>query len=343
LTYIDEKGRSALHAAIYDNRYEFVKFLLDNGANPNEPFKIRSLRNTSGNSLFFTKEEFIKFQLNQGVNYQEGYTLSDTDEYDYPIFMAIRNGYTEIAQLLVEYGADLTLRNANGDAPLTYAAMCHSETEHGVFLTLGSNEEESEAGLEEEEVKEIQFIDFTDEQQDHGNDLPEDYFYKSNVIGNLELIELMIENGADINARGAMGQTALEYSIGLDSVKLMQLLIDNGADVNAEGNGERTALYRAVWNAANANEDIEKMAYLEIIRYLVSKGANVNIQGKDTGPPETLLITAVFAGDTETCELLIELGADVNAKTEFGMTALDYAKKMNHQSIVELLIQEGAI
>ena len=51
---------------------------------------------------------------------------------------------------------------------------------------------------------------------------------------------------------------------------------------------------------------------------------------------------AVTNGDKETAELLIEKGADMNAKDDVGMTLLHEAANVSKKVIVELLIAEGA-
>lgn len=303
LSYHDENGNSALYSAISNNHYDFTKLLLDGGLNVNEGFISGAQKENS----------------------------------DYPIFIAIRKGYTEIAMLLVEYGADLSLRNRANQTPLICAAEFHTEIEQGLFLTLGNRKEETEADQIIEVDTKLPSIELTIEQEVH--DMGEkDFTYKKEVNGNLELIKLMIEKGADINAKDKLECTPLYYSIDLNSRKLMKLLIEKGADVNGKTNGGSTALRPAVWKATHSKNDESKKQYLEIIRYLVSQGADVNISEKVFNEPdETFLMLAVGAGDCETSKLLIELGADINAKNSQGLTALDIAKKKGHKEVVELL------
>lgn len=51
--------------------------------------------------------------------------------------------------------------------------------------------------------------------------------------------------------------------------------------------------------------------------------------------------TSIAKGDFETVKKLIELGADVNKKSN-GMTPLMYAAKYNRVEIIKLLVEQGA-
>ena len=54
---------------------------------------------------------------------------------------------------------------------------------------------------------------------------------------------MLLDNGADIDARGDMRGTALELASNNGYENVVRMLLDNGADVNALGNGsEGTAL-----------------------------------------------------------------------------------------------------
>jgi hypothetical protein len=69
---------------------------------------------------------------------------------------------------------------------------------------------------------------------------------------------------------------------------------------------------------------------------LVEAGADVNLYG---WPP---LIYAAFNGHTAVVEYLITRGADIDATTENGSTALFFAARFGHLQIVELLLQNKA-
>jgi hypothetical protein len=68
----------------------------------------------------------------------------------------------------------------------------------------------------------------------------------------------------------------------------------------------------------------------------------VDVNAKDSIFGATPLSLAALLGQTETVALLIEKGADVNARNEDGATPLHIAAFLGQYEIAELLIQSGA-
>lgn len=91
-------------------------------------------------------------------------------------------------------------------------------------------------------------------------------------------------------------------------VDVVKDLLAKGADVNAKF-GDMTAL---MWAAQNGHADV--------VRVLLDK-ADVNAKDKDG---DTALILAVQFGFADVVRVLLAKGADVNAKTNYGATALSW-------------------
>ena len=128
----------------------------------------------------------------------------------------------------------------------------------------------------------------------------------------LEMLRLLIENGADVNARNRFGHTVLwlatskpyyKYPVSQITVdehrNVVALLIENNANLNAKCGAGSTALHRAVIaSIENAN--------LKVVQLLLEKGANVNMRNDDGKTPLQL---AVRAKEDKIADLLKQYGA----------------------------------
>ena len=149
----------------------------------------------------------------------------------------------------------------------------------------------------------------------------------ASLRGHLEIVKYLISKGADINAKNDNGLTALMAASGdKGKLEIIKALVEGkggllsvfskGADVNAQDDNGETALMRACANGK-----------LEIVKYLISKGADVNAKitvAQHKGL--TALIGDSFRGYLEVVKYLVSKGADINAKSDSGMTALNVAK-----------------
>ena len=140
-------------------------------------------------------------------------------------------------------------------------------------------------------------------------------------------VKLLIDMGADVNAKDENDRTALIYASRNSSSEILEYLIEKGADVNAKDDENKTALI----DAASFNN-------LEVIKYLIEKGADINAKDNEN---KTVLMHAAFFADLEIIEYLVYKGADINAKDIFDKTALMYAASFNNLEVVEYFIEKG--
>jgi ankyrin repeat protein len=109
-------------------------------------------------------------------------------------------------------------------------------------------------------------------------------------------------------------------------------LLAQGADVNAEkvkGFEGRPPLFHAA-----------TYGYLDIARKLIDKGAKINA-GEHSGGG-TPLMTAALNGSAPMVALLLQAGANVNARDSAGSTALTEAVRKGDAEVLALLLNAGA-
>jgi cytohesin len=139
--------------------------------------------------------------------------------------------------------------------------------------------------------------------------------HKSCEIGNIKAVRQHLADGADVNAtHGYWTTTPLHCAAYGGYNEVVELLIENGADVNAKivnAKIENAKIENA--KIENAN-DVNGMTplheaafggYKEIAELLIAKGADVNAKSRFDGTP---LDEAVRMKCTETAELLRKHG-----------------------------------
>jgi ankyrin repeat protein len=150
--------------------------------------------------------------------------------------------------------------------------------------------------------------------------------------GDIASTKLLIEAGADVNAKNEGGATPLHWAAAYNkNPEILTLLIKAGADVNATAVNGSTPLQDAVWFNKNP----------EVTTLLIKAGADVN--AKDNKGYTPLHFAAGYNENPEVFTLLIRAGADVNAKRNGGVTPLHDAARYNENpEFITLLIKAGA-
>lgn len=140
-------------------------------------------------------------------------------------------------------------------------------------------------------------------------------------VGNIEIAQLLLNSGANINGRDSLKRTPLMMLDDDATPELLQLLLRYGAKINLTDKKGATAL------AHFAEYDEPDM-----VRLFVSAGANANAVNK---AGETALMAAAAAGNVEVVKALLESGASANPRSKSGETAWDTASNPEIRSLLE--------
>jgi ankyrin repeat protein len=180
--------------------------------------------------------------------------------------------------------------------------------------------------------------------------------------GNVEIAQLLINSGANLNAQDDMGRTPLHRSTSFrPNLEMIDLLIQNGVDTNILDNDGNPAVSSVVDGIKiDAVKKIieggyrinKKLTYqstilhqaaeggnVDLIDYLIEKGADVNVSNVYGVTP--LHVTAVY-GHKEAAELLLTAGADINAKCRWCGTPMHQAIAAGYKELAAFLKKKGA-
>ncbi len=222
-----------------------------------------------------------------------------------PLEWAVYNDDLPTAQRLLHAGANANAANRYGVTPLSLAAINRNAAMAEALLKAGA-------------------------------DANSKVLMTAARTGNPEIVRLLIEHGANVNAKGeTYGETALDWAAQENHAEAAQVLIAHGADVNARTNplerakdrfgleGVLTILPHGTWTPLMY---AARQGSLETARALVAGGASLNLTDTDSS---TALVLAIINGHYDTAALLAERGADPNITDTAGMAALYAAVDMN--------------
>ncbi len=263
------------------------------------------------------------------------------------LILAVENGHTEAVRLLLEHGADAKEVNYKGESPLMLAAQKgHMHIIH-LLLTNGENLSEGDKegrlplhyAAEGDQTDVVKFI-----LEKNGNifakTLGEDTLL--HLATRLELVQYLVEQGADIHARNSHARTPLHAAAEKGQSDTISYLLNQGADINSEDEDNWSAVCFAVYGGHAAASkvlierdcdlklgndyfhDFDNDYYFEnlfqfaaergvtdILQPLIDRGFSEALD-KVNRNGETPIVQAAWAGHYDTVAVLLDLGANVN-------------------------------
>jgi serine/threonine-protein phosphatase 6 regulatory ankyrin repeat subunit B len=228
--------------------------------------------------------------------------------------LAMKEGRTDLADLLLAKGAKLDIKDQEGMTALQYAIEA-GQPEAVAFLANKGADLKATPYKSEAELRVA----------------THNYGLLRAVLGHdVEAVKKFLAAGADPNFRGRDGRVALLLAVGDSQGKeIVKLLLEKNVDVNVADDLGNTPLMFAV----SGNND-------DIVTLLIERKAAVNARNKKQ---ETALLQAAENGHARIVNLLLESGADFRVRNENGLTPLLVAvQAFNPQaSVVELLLAKG--
>ncbi|XP_041477004.1 fibronectin type 3 and ankyrin repeat domains protein 1-like [Lytechinus variegatus] len=165
-------------------------------------------------------------------------------------------------------------------------------------------------------------------------DVPDKFGYTplmaASQKGVVEMVDLLIEHGADINMQNGSGKDALMLSCFAGHLDVVRRLLAHGASWEKKDLGGSTALHWAVDGG-----------HKEIVQWAIMDGSKID--EKDSSSEWTpLMRCAAMGGNHEIGEILLLAGANVNMKDKDHKTPLMIAALNGHQKLVKVMVEQGA-
>ncbi|KAF7180031.1 hypothetical protein CNMCM7691_009084 [Aspergillus felis] len=142
------------------------------------------------------------------------------------------------------------------------------------------------------------------------------------------IVKMLVEAGADLEAKNAMDETPLARAATNGSESAVRLLLEKGANVESRDKSGFVPLLSAAWKGHTA-----------VVCLLLEYGAKID---STNGNDNTALMLAADNGHHETILSLLARSAEINRVNHAHQTALSCAAEKGHDKTVETLLQYGA-
>ena len=327
----------------------FIRILLDYGARlENVDHKGRTpLHAASRNG----HTAVVDILIGKGVGVDRGDHDGKT-----PLHYAVRGGhrvgrvekYIEIIRKLIAHGAVVDQRDKTFMTPLHHA--CYETYHYRVILW--------------------QFFMYDLNYDSYYYLNYDSYYYEwalRHYRNHMEIIQLLIDEGADVDPLDKLSSTPLHYAARGGHTDIVRLLIQHGADVNYEDASGQTPLHTACTSLEDENPNIDAIQLLidagtdldrgdhrgrgplhiashrghtDVVRRLLDGGAIVDYENQYNG--ETPLHEASAAGCTDVVRLLASRCANVNHVDQNNDTPLNVACLRRRRDVVNNLLRYRA-
>lgn len=283
----DHEDHTALALAIEHNQVDAARFLIEHGADV-----AKHDFDEYGQSLLHLAieskkaDQFIPMLIQAGIPVD-----TPNDDLVTPLAFAVEEKNAKAVKYLLEAGADPNQSDISGRRPLDEAVRGYASAmqEQIVQLLLAAGADINETAKHKQAKTSL---------------------YHAFEQRNAKMIDLFVENGADITARNpADGQTPIFAAFRQNNMDMIERAISLGANLNDIDDKGQSLLHIAVRNNNN----------LSALDLLLKKGGDVNVQDHQGRTPLHLLASGLWPRQVDR---LIKAKANPNLTDDDGNTAL---------------------
>ena len=361
--YTGNHDETVLQAAVMEDNSATLSALLDAGAD------INMVDDWTRTALFeaskLRKGATLKLLLERGAdpNMKAEGVLGRA-----PLHEAARRWEPEYVLALLKHGAEPNPQDSSGRTPLHEAASRGHRANVELLLQHGADPNSKDLqGRTVLETADVETLDLLLERGAKPGD-GQLTLIEAAMFGQEATVKTLLEQGADINARGSNGKTALHEAAmcyyrrtnnvrrllehGADpgvidlytgqtplhlaawvgDIETVRVLLEYGADPNAETTRPSRAKTALIEAARNASDPL-------LIKLLLEHGADPNARDHWRHAQETALHPMAVHQKVEMLKILLDFGADINIKDSDGRTAIQKASKF---TVIKRLLEEAS-
>ena len=362
-------GATPMQLAALNGSATMIDRLVKGGADVNAP--LSSFGDTALMLASRTgKPDAVKVLLDAGARVDAKETWGDTTA----LMWAVSEGNHAVVRLLIDKGADVNVRSKF--VPSATGRGFEGATPASARANQGAEENASGSltplmfAAREGDLESAKMLIAAGAQIDVRGGDGKDALGLAIFNGGYDVASFLIDQHANVNQADAQRFTPLFWAVDrrnmetapnfpwvvtADPLPLIKKLLDAGANVNYVVNNTPRARMRdgsprivfatALMRAAFSGD-------IELVKLLLAHGADAKIISKDS---ETVLMAACGTGfipgyskgrtpaeRLEVVKLLIDLGQDVNAADDYGITPLMVAANIGDVPVIQYLIDKGA-
>lgn len=257
-----------LHLAVIEENEDVVKFLLKHGV----PVSSRAV-NKQLSLEFLTDTEHQRY-----VNTIQGKVGELDDELELnlvktttALHLASRNKSKDIANLLLQHGAEVNSEMEGGETPLMIAVIFARQEIVELLVERGADVNASTAWGKSAlhyaaQTGEKTILEYLLKHGGHVNAVNHEGLTPLHIAaeaGHKELVAVLLKQGADMDIKTKSGATVLHFAVVMGHQEIVELLIGNGADINVLMKQGGLDLSPFSW----ITENEEKRAWELVARY----------------------------------------------------------------------------
>ncbi|KAJ6662578.1 hypothetical protein lerEdw1_011715 [Lerista edwardsae] len=273
------------------------------------------------------------------------------------LHIAAALGHMEVIDYLISKGAKLDIKDKKGRTPLHRAAEKGHVNAVKVLLQAGASmynlDQEGKTPLHlasQNQHTDVLRSILKEEARQHKNQ--HNFLHMATLKDDSDLVEMLLKNGALVDAKDEKGHTALGYAVSQGFEKTVKVLLEAGANtdsriIDVAFNTNNQSLFRLLLEYSKGLSPETMVSALfkaiqkdlqGIVAALIESGADINALNDMQYTP---LLVACEMGKTESAKILLEKGANLKDKTPNLSSALHLAVQGGASSIVKILLHQG--